>query len=722
MLGADINARRRAVGPKRAMRCRARRLGRSARTALLAGVLGWSAFGCNQPDVEIDADDEGRVSLSLAVADEVVELDDLAIRLRIDDRWISSAQLGEPRVSRSDDGLEVRYTTVDSTEPREVKLAFQRDRERPSAVRLDVTITSRGNARLQSFELATKAGGLKLPQLGSSMLYLHHGYQSWSFTGPVTLDTDDAQPALTAEAFAAREGNPALERERISWWWGGYAAQPTAPVLVAGALDASHFRTALAIALRQAGGATLTVRVGVDPRGVPLAAGEQTALEPLIFTAADSLPAALERYAAGVAGEMKPLSTKGVPPPGGWWSWSAFFDRVDEADVLSNARAARDRLVPLGLKRVLLDDGYASWGDWEKVDATRFPSGLGGLAKKLVGLGLQPGLWLAPFLVHDQSSLVKQHPSWFVRDTDGKLLRHVMLGIPAAMHVLDPTHPQAANHLTQLFSRLRSFGFSLFKLDFLYAGALSGKRHDDVSGIAALRLGLSVIARAAKGAHINLCGMPILPAVGRGHSLRVGADIAFKGTPPSITGMVHEARNVMLRSFLDPLIRTDPDQVLVRAPLSVDEARTAATLAALTGFYTSGDDLTKLPAERRAILTNATLLRIAKLAHTGRVVDPWSGARDRLFPTPMLDLGPFTPAPTRFLLRAGDDERFFALFNFSSKTRAMPVSPAVSSSDGWRAQELWTKRSLQLDAQARVKVVRHGVALIRLWRADGEKR
>jgi alpha-galactosidase len=79
--------------------------------------------------------------------------------------------------------------------------------------------------------------------------------------------------------------------------------------------------------------------------------------------------------------------------------------------------------------------------------------------------------------------------------------------------------------LADVFGGLRAHGFDYFKLDFIYAGALAGPRHEDVTGIEAYRSGLALIREAAGAdAYLLGCGAPILPSVGLVDAMRIGPD------------------------------------------------------------------------------------------------------------------------------------------------------------------------------------------------------
>ena len=668
---------------------------------------------------------EGKLRLVVSTAPRV-ELSGVGFRLVTGAGTLDPSHFGAPVVGTKGQPERVNFEGPAGSGVAGLAVAATRTGASGATVRLETTVTAAPGKELslRSFELVVPPGGVTLEGLGAEVRMLQNGYQSWSFTGGVALRAPFNSPVDKERSLLANggSGDPLQERLGISWWFGSLSPSANGPALTVGATSSERWRTAVLPRLPSAGRLGVSVVQGTSGDPITVPAGGAVTLEGLALAAAPTVRAAMAGYVAAVAERTPPLAPKPTVSPMGWWSWNVFFDDVTEKQVKDHAKLLADKLATKGFKLIELDDGYQTkWGLWEENHPTRFPSGLASLVKEIKGKGLHAGLWLAPFLVDTSTELAKKHLDWFVKDRQGNPLVHRQIGVESATHVLDPTNPEAAKHLKGVFARLSALGIEWFKLDFLYAGALPGKRKDPkVTGIEALRLGLKQIHEAAPKAHINLCGMPVLPAIGRGHSLRFGTDIAFKGMKLGQKQIVHEARNVMLRSYLDPLIRNDPDQVLVRNPLTDSQARSAATLGAMTGFYTAGDDLTALAQDRLALLTHTTLLEIAGLRRSAVALDPLSVVGEVIW-TPVLDPGkgadPATAAPTQFFLRKDPVRSWLAVFNWSSKTRQQTVDVKGLQPGLRTIRDVWRKLDLPLPSDGlEIGIPARDVVLLELRR------
>lgn len=310
------------------------------------------------------------------------------------------------------------------------------------------------------------------------------------------------------------------------------------------------------------------------------------------------LASALGRWGEGFAAQagLPPGALRPAPPV--WCSWYQYYDGVTEADILANMEAMSSLEIPVSV--VQIDDGYeAAPGDW-LLPSGQFPD-LPRLVRRIRDAGRQAGMWIAPMLVGESSTLFASHPDWVVRDphtgdpvSAGNVCRQRCAS-------LDVTHPDAARYLSGVLTEMRDWGVSYFKIDFMYAGACEGVRHEDVTGVQAYRQALRLIRNAiGPQAYLLGCGAPILPSVGLVDAMRIGPDIAVAYEPshpnPSLPSQRNAARNTRARAWQHGrLWVNDPDCLLVRPAVERREDW-GAVVETYGGLRSSGDGLRELDA------------------------------------------------------------------------------------------------------------------------------
>jgi alpha-galactosidase len=173
------------------------------------------------------------------------------------------------------------------------------------------------------------------------------------------------------------------------------------------------------------------------------------------------------------------------------------------------------------------------------------------------------------------------------------------------------THPAAADHLRGVYETLAAWGFRYFKLDFLYAGALGGRRHADCTALEAYREGLRLVRLGAGHEAILLgCGAPLLPSIGLVDAMRIGPDVLPEpvGDPPRAPDpdLAEVARRVRARAWTHGrLWVADPDCLVARAEIA-ERTAWASQIESLGGLAFSGDRLGELD-ELGLELTRRTL-------------------------------------------------------------------------------------------------------------------
>ena len=279
-----------------------------------------------------------------------------------------------------------------------------------------------------------------------------------------------------------------------------------------------------------------------------------------------------------------------------WCSWYSLYTAIDEITLCK----IFDDLGDLPFDVLQVDDGWQiAIGDW-KANA-KFPSGMDRLANKIKSTGRKAGLWLAPLLVVPSSKIYREHPDWLLRDEHGKpVSAGFNWGEP--LYSLDTTHPAALDWLASLMKQVRAWGYDYLKLDFLYAGALPGKRYNGMPREAAYRHGLGLLREAmGSDAYFLTCGAPILPSIGLCDALRIGPDVAAEWEShrdavllynPTTPGAKNAVRTTLNRLWLAPLVHTDPDVAYFRrqeTKLTPEQNALLQNLAHVCNFKATSD-------------------------------------------------------------------------------------------------------------------------------------
>lgn len=274
----------------------------------------------------------------------------------------------------------------------------------------------------------------------------------------------------------------------------------------------------------------------------------------------------------------------GWPEPRVWCTWYQYFEDVHASDVIENVRAID--AAGLDVDVVQIDDGWSlGTGEWTAPNP-RFGS-LPDAVGAILDSGRRAGIWVAPFSVGASSTLAREHPDWVLGDA-GRNWGDDMRG-------LDLRHPGVRDYLTRVFSDIRDLGIDYVKLDFLYSGALPGRRHDqDATAISAYRSGLELIREVlGDDAFLLGCGAPILPSVGLVDAMRVAGDTFHEGGEDGSQGLRGQM-SVEARSWQHGRFWTnDPDCLVARPEFALREEWADVVLAApgIRGFSDRIDGL-----------------------------------------------------------------------------------------------------------------------------------
>lgn len=512
----------------------------------------------------------------------------------------------------------------------------------------------------------------------STWRFYKHGWQSWSPT--LVLDCAGEDLEVTPPVFAPGTQPEAKEGRFLSEMMTAIVSPEPRQGIVAGFVTAGDQMSQLWLDRE---GGTLTAASYADGTMVP--PGGWLSSERLLIEPTRTPLESMERYGDALGRSMAARTSSEVVT--GWCSWYYYWQGVTEDAVLANVEELRRKgRYALPLEYVQIDDGWqAEIGDWLEVN-DKFPHGLKRLVEQVHRAGFKAGLWLAPFLMGEKSRVWKERPEWAVEYRPGKPFV-AMQNWGQNCYALDLTRPEVIDWLKSVFRTVCGhWGFDYVKIDFIYAGAVDGLRHDpEITRAQAYRRGLDVIREAVGERFILGCGNPMGASIGLIDGARISPDVAPSWHPPgeareasrnrmSAPSVLNAIRNSITRWWMHGrLWQNDPDCLLVRdseTALTPAEAQTLATVIAMSGgMVLDSDDLTRLSEERRVWLSML-------LPACGKAARP-------------LDLFE-SDIPRLVELQCGS-HRILAIFNWDE--RAANINVPLST-DSVQVFDAWSRRDL----------------------------
>lgn len=466
-------------------------------------------------------------------------------------------------------------------------------------------------------------GSLRPDPAPGNLFFFSNGWQSWSFCGSLLQGEKQPRTRMGPITRPILE-NPSTPRARggahfSSDMFAVLGHQQNGGALLVGALSEKQAFASVEARLDQF---SPGMRVSAHGDRAILNPGGSFETDWFGLQFIDSRrPDPMIDYLEAVASENNALRSH--RPPSGWSSWYYHFGGVTQSDLMEALSWIDDHSDRLPLDLVQLDDGYqAEIGDWDRI-SDRFPDGPPYLARAIQEHGLTPGLWIAPLVAKPRARTIRRRPHWVLRrgagtpSSAGYSWDTFVLG-------LDPTEPGALSHIQDVIhNAVQQWGFRYLKLDFLYGGALRGRRHNrELTRAAALRQVYRAIRQAAgEDTFLLGCGSPLGPAVGIFDAMRVGPDVAPRWKPsyrgiqtwfgyePSLPSVRNAVRNTLTRSALNQRWWiNDPDCLILRGSdthLTLPEAQTLATVVSLSGgSVIDSDHLPSMSGERIAMLAS----------------------------------------------------------------------------------------------------------------------
>ena len=451
---------------------------------------------------------------------------------------------------------------------------------------------------------------------------LLNGWQSWTDTAEHTIHegmrglAHIPKPVLERYAFTQYGDYNFTDypnrRGALHGWSYGYIRSGAAYLLI----GSRNERTGFTRLRTDTAANTLTAEK--DCRGLTMS-GEY-ALELGVFTGTEQ-----EVFDAYFA--MLDIPKAEAKPIFGYTSWYRHYqnisDTVLQADL--DGLAAQDFHADV----FQIDDGWqTAVGDWLSVDGHKFPAGMRSCAERIRAAGCTPGIWIAPFVCEAESELFRSHPGWLLYDEQHLPVRAGSNW--SGSYVLDIYNEEVRAYLRHVFEVIvREWGFSLLKLDFLYAACIRA-RQDRTRGQIMFEA-MDFLREIAGDAQILACGVPLAAAFGKAAYCRIGCDVSLDWDDKPYMRLMHRERistkhavlNAVFRRQLDGrAFRNDPDVFLLRTDnttMRTAQKQCLAEINAMTGgvLFTS-DNCAEYHDNQKQMLARMMRLREAQVLSAER--------------------------------------------------------------------------------------------------------
>jgi len=323
----------------------------------------------------------------------------------------------------------------------------------------------------------------------------------------------------------------------------------------------------------------------------------------------------LEEYADAIA---KTYQIELPKIPSGYCTWYSkpHGGASDEKYMAELADFCGKELQKFGFEVLQIDDKWQlSRRDYTSYNPKGpYPNGMKPTAEKITEAGLTAGIWFTPFGWDYKRPVFKDHQDWFVHKDDGSIY-----SVRWGGDCLDMTHPDARKFLDAVIRRItRQWGYKYIKIDGLWAGMAvkilypkPDYRDDNLgdavfhnpakTNIEAYRDGLELV-REASGDDVYILGCNIAQnmrtlggSIGLVDSMRVGSDIGARWG-----GILKGASMGTRLYFLHNRVwHNDPDCLMLRDPLTLDQARAWGSWIAISGQLNIASEwLPGLPADK----------------------------------------------------------------------------------------------------------------------------
>ena len=298
--------------------------------------------------------------------------------------------------------------------------------------------------------------------------------------------------------------------------------------------------------------------------------------------------------------------------PVAWSSWYCYYMGTTEQDLINEADALAEHLLPYGLEYIQLDACYtrgreANYLEWNK-DA--FPRGGQWIFNYIAGKGFKPALWVNVYgSNYARAECEDRYPeNFYLRDRNGRLSSACCTADTTVVR-LDYSNPDVIErHLRPMFRTLvDEWGVKYLK-DAGWGTWIDYYDRNKANAFDSTRTGREIY-REVQDALREIVGPDFYIGGCAMHEIGLGFGVfdgSRTGGDDRAVWMPERERGMSMQTFFHSLFganylhnvvwHCDPDAAMVRNPLTLEEGRTVTSTIALTGqLYMASDFMAKLP-------------------------------------------------------------------------------------------------------------------------------
>lgn len=356
---------------------------------------------------------------------------------------------------------------------------------------------------------------LEIPYRFSNEKVLLNGFQTWSTSKLVPVDTDDQKVSRVFNKLQGKYGDYQLTNYDVLHSWSYTYLKKEGYCRVIGSLNEENAFRIIEFDLKKS-----VIRIVLDVDELII---ESNTFE--LFNIYDAVGVD-ENVVESYFNELNYCSQLDPKKYFGWTSWYQYYTKIDQNIILNHLKEFSQRGIDLDYFQI--DDGYQkSIGDWLHVNSD-FPQGMAVIANEIHQVGFKAGLWISPFICEKKSSIYKNHQDWLIKDNKGHPLKiGYNPGWSGYYFGLNILLPEVKDYLRYVFNTVvNEWGYDLLKLDFLFAIVHIKSNHKTRGQI--MREAMLFLKEIADGAHIIGCGVPLASVYGLFEFSRISCDVGLK--------------------------------------------------------------------------------------------------------------------------------------------------------------------------------------------------